>query len=1584
MGVEGQLAELIGKKAMGLQAASTSLQVMQRFGALGTKAGVLASRDNPMDTQGHEILDISSAMPLRGDGFQTKALLPRQYTKSPELFVTIGGVWTPLMQTGTFLKGQGFDIPDELAFVMDFAVDWVNLISLGTVGLAGKVTGNILSGMTKAGHMGRVLAIASMGGKIKNGAKVMKRIEMLLMKGMKVGNRGEDLLKSAKAGDIKALRHLISDSLAHGKLTKLQERTLNAFRKDAKHLGRVLENSEDFARAMDLSPAMLQNTFLARIHAGQVNAPFRITKLSNPIKHPLKFTRQMLGFTYAGDEFWYPMSVLSARGLDKVGKGVLIHTKGTTRLVPHAAKAGEDLAKQAVILQKDLSQSYFKPGFFKGHNLNALEAMVPLEALKAILMAPSDRMYRHLGLGDLPDGMVEGGYRKLHQMKPKAKIDPEKLQEFADLVIKGANSERKALDAHIRGQRKAILQRAQTRLREVGSHLDLGEEIIKGHEDQFRRMYEAFEIKSLRYDAFSPGHGLAARSSLGTLLARMSNDNFREVVFASYKGRLARELIDETIPMVIRHMDRFVGADNKLVKGLFEKIDGKYFLRKGVGLKEMKAAKADLLISLLEKSKKAKKGIFLEDHLRNQGLHHEVSAIIDSMDDALIGIGENFAHHEGILVSLQKGYFQQVFRPNNKFFTEFKLTRQSSSEFMEKLADEADDIKRIRSLLGDDSPAILLKKIREGKITFAMIKRNTEAMAVRLEEMGYGTYRKGGIAIFSGYLDGANKALLVNRLIRDMPEMSGALTLQGMQSFFGSKLPDTITQEWLVEHGIRRIMRVEDMQALGKNENVWNQIKNFGKTVKTRQRALKGIEDLETLTRKGIAKAANTGLFKEARRIAVTKVVAKLKNRKRLINPDTGHQFIVQVREKGRGGDLVSIEVQPAWVESVASKGRVPQRYLGGTIQNRPGLRKAIQSLLDEEIEAVNVAARQLGEEATTGAARAALPGGGKIQGDELWVFAPDAAHLQDTLNIFQRQGANSKFWRAYDNLNFQIKSVILMGDIFHLNVLGITQFLTNPVSVLKHLVTDAGDLLPGVREGGFRSLPSNTAFASAVGGAVGGGVGQLTGADDNAELAGFSIAGALYGATIAGAMKNARWARKTALNPDNLDTLRWMGLGGFTGRPDDRSIGIIQRGLKNVRNSLAKGDGPFTALISPIDNIRFIADAWDRQLWETMHLGSKHAYFTTMWGKHLPRLEKSAAWKKAAETARAESQRLAKQGVAQEVTVDQVRHQLKINLARNINQLANNAFGGQAFRNLLADPDLQYVMRRFLLAPDWTSSRLAMAANVFMNQGKVKSAIMGGSIGTAVEMVEAGFDPSEIKGRGAVLGAAGGLLMGRWARAIAKNMITTVGADASRESAEFLAKESRRLWGAALLGGYVFATALNRAFTGTWMHENEEGRRLAIRLPGGDFVQLGKPWLEAFEFASIAHPEKFPIPIISRFASKAAVIPMAGLRLGMNKEGVFGPIMTGTENPIEMAGIIGDYFIDSTTPIFLQGPLRQATQAFKGTADDRGAGRALIRFAGFQTLRGSPILNNRITDAAIQANAPQSIGATRSAFRVP
>lgn len=1527
----GELAKLLGEPI--------GPQVAEQVALRGAKAAALALRPSPSEDRGYAYVQFDQPL-YRPQGVRAVALVPGAYAEEPELF------YGPFLQLGTYLKEKGMVGSEGLAFAMDLALDPINLVGFGTAGAAGKLTKGAISGLTETGKIARLISAASEGGKVRNGAVIMDRVIETVEAAGKFANASEPIMAAARAGDNAALKSVVNGALksteaAHSSIRPM----LEALKRDRKTLGRLLENLDDFkARwgAQDLpAEAFLQPTVRGRLRAGQVEPLLSIVRPDNPLRHPLRFTRQMLGFHYANERFAVPMTSAAVEGLSKVGAGSLFEVAG--RVAPfdaiadmeaHVARvdalyqsskaaarlptqAGELAKKEADFYKASLEEAKgrlaelrahppegidiaateakeaeaFQSANFKAGDIDRSNAVMAMHMARILPSTPTDRNLVDLGYEALDQATLEEAWKGLRGKTSKPE-GPE-FEKFKEQLIGQMNERRGAMDAERMRFRDEQMDALTSEYRrsisaspdmQAEEGLALNEAQADVMTNQMRKAMDVFSIKSLQADAFSPGNGLAARAEFQSMMSRATVDNLRAVVRGEYKGRLAAEFIAEMPQAVIEHPK------------LWELRDGRYFLKATAA--EMEADGADFLLDAIQRSKGSKKSAYLETHLRTEGISPGTSGLISEMKTTYDMVGKNLVQNEGVLKAMHEDYFSHIFRWKPEHYAKAH-PGAGAATIPESLSEDA---QRQLDELSGESLTVLADKANQQKVTFEEARKFSEAQALAAEKAGWGTYEKDGVAIFGGYLDASGKSVLINRLWRDLPDISDGLT----RGALGKRAID-VSDATLAK--AKRIMNVEPPKKL----------LHLYKQMFIRPRVLTAADDPAALARLLTAEKA----LKAADETARNRVAARLEGK--------GVVGGFRLRDKATGA---KVAFQGDWVLTDA----IPDSLVGA---------KEIKGKVKEMIDGDSLLAKLRGDvtKAREDIQAKALKLAGKepdaAQRGGLWVFEDDYNHIAEAFAI--REKPSSAFLRKYDRWNSTFKSVVLIGDVFHFNVLAISQGLLSPESILKHLYDDTGKLLPGAAEGGFGL--SNAAVKTAAGAAVGAAVGA-TGEDADARRIGtFSLVGALYGAVIGAAMNNARAGIKAAMNPANVDTLHWMGMGGWRGRPDDRSIGLLNRSLKGLRDRIAREDGD-SMLLHAIDGARHLADGWDELLWSTLHNGSKHHYFQVRWGRELPKLMAKTEWVQGDDAA---------------------RFKMQSDLARQIVQTSNNVFGGQTMRFLFDNPEFQHNARRILLSPDWTASRLALASGFFMNMGPAKQALLGAGIGVGVQLVESGGDPEHIfDWRGPILGAGLGVALGKWAGNIQRRMLT---------KGDVMAKEARRVATAAILGGYVFANAVNYGLTGRWLHENPEGKRTSIDIGEGNWVQLGKPWVEALEFAGIYEKEKYPIPFVSRLVSKGATVPVMTLRIVANRNNFGGPLILPEDTPFEMGSKMFDVVVP--VPILISGPLRLGGDLLEGTARPGAAGAAGIRTLGFPVRgpgRGGMQPSFLNMQSAIQSSLPQPL----------
>ena len=473
--------------------------------------------------------------------------------------------------------------------------------------------------------------------------------------------------------------------------------------------------------------------------------------------------------------------------------------------------------------------------------------------------------------------------------------------------------------------------------------------------------------------------------------------------------------------------------------------------------------------------------------------------------------------------------------------------------------------------------------------------------------------------------------------------------------------------------------------------------------------------------------------------------------------------------------------------------------------------------------------------------------------------------------------------------------------------------------------------------------------------GALGAGVVAASGGDAEEAAVG-GLVGALWANAIKAAFLQAGAANRMFWTPGSTHSLAYAGLAGWAGQPNDRAIGAVGRWLRRSAVDLRRR-GAGRALVSPIEGVQHFMEGFDHGMWQQLHNGSKLYYFDSVFGRVRQEL--------------ADAGKLGKNLIRDKATGMVIDEEL-LRASREIMQQANNFFGGQQFSRLLAKPEMQFLLRRAQLSPDWGLSQLIGAGNLLLNmtlpQQVATSAIAGG----VMEMVSRGFELDEMTVNGVAGGALMGGLLGPWANRVRAR----IGA-----RGDVMAKEARRLYRSALVGGFFFMNLLNMAFQGRPMWENPEGDTMKVMLPDGSRLGLGKAWLEVFEFAGAVDEERFPVPVLSRAESKLAVLPRLGTGLLFNR-GVFGPIISAGEEPWEKAGDAMEFAFEGARPITLSNVFRPLQQVGSGRDPAEALGQAGIGAEGFQI--GSPRRERRLQDARVDAirslATPPGVGAT--AFR--
>jgi hypothetical protein len=842
----------------------------------------------------------------------------------------------------------------------------------------------------------------------------------------------------------------------------------------------------------------------------------------------------------------------------------------------------------------------------------------------------------------------------------------------------------------------------------------------------------------------------------------------------------------------------------------------------------------------------------IEAFLRKEGMPSELTSAAAQTSVLMENLGAQLITHDHVIPEYVGGYVSRV----------GKFTRKGRKQLhLDPGALDTDIGQTVLNQL-DLGPDIdkLAKSDKGGETAFSFrkIRSKTEAQLLAWEKLGYYKMEKDPVFILGEYLDQTTTALLNNDLFTELPRLVGNVSELDVPKLIASGIPET-----------------EARALRGKPRMTW-------KDPGTRQRG-------------------HYTAFKASKRYGVPTIdqAAELKNL------ETGYSIHdslagltevqgVKVMRKATGQPVqlksgwVRLDSYPDSLKNVMEVKAAVKREIAA----RLGARRAeiAASLTDDS-------GRLIGKESH-------LP--------KLWVLKPYAGEINQAFRFWSDEGmASIKAWRTFDNLNSRLKGLVLAIDAFHGNVLTAASLMLNPAKMAEVLSMPKEVFHGGLA--GARLARTSFAGRTAVGAAAGVGAAVGLGAEDPSQLAVGGIAGALWANAITAAVRNGLLGHRALLTPGTSEALAYMGLAGWTGRPNDRSIGIIGRGLQSLANSMRRTGLP-EALIHPIDGLRHLEEGFNQGLWEVVHNGAKTTYFQA-------RFNQAKAARLAAGGARN-----VVNGIDQDLLKD----------ATEILQSADIFFGGMNYARLFANPEMQSTLRRFLLSPDWTSGRLLGAANMMLNMSAPAMVASSAVAGTAFELAANGFDPELLTGKGTVGGGAIGLFLGNWAGRVNARMMT---------KGDIMARESRKLYSAAILGGYFMGNLLNYAFTGKWMFENEEGDKLSVLFPDGSKFKFGKAYKEAFEVTGAE--EHFGVPILSRASSKLSVPIKSSVEI-LSTRSWNGPIVAADQDLLQQAGSFLSYAVGNLTPIFAAGPSREAGQFLAGNREGvQVATQIILRGAG-------------------------------------
>lgn len=895
--------------------------------------------------------------------------------------------------------------------------------------------------------------------------------------------------------------------------------------------------------------------------------------------------------------------------------------------------------------------------------------------------------------------------------------------------------------------------------------------------------------------------------------------------------------------------------------------------------------------SLFRQQLNLSKGGSLETFLTTTGLSNEVASTWERMSQTLEIVGKNLVS-EKALAGTMDSFWPAVFKRNPQFSRRFGEGIEGWRALTDALLYSPESVSDIMPDVAKEAQR-LAGSAKAGKASVQQVRKVVDEARVILEAKGYGTYERSSINTFANAINSYGQAHLERRLLDEFGAITGKTPYED--------LPDEIKK--LVT---ARAWNAVDKDGVSHTRDVFGNTKIPKEDIRaafTRITLRSARPDLEG--------GAVRGALKEQIPDIAREMVAKEMAGKKQIK--VGDQVIriraARVREEVPGSIEGAFDAE--WVRSKSYPEHL--RY-----------RKEIEA----EVEARVAAAEQKLSKRI-----AKKTGEGKIPPRAvIWVRKDLANHFVEPLGLWEQHGLNGPTLSALGRLNAKLKATTLLGDVFHLHSLTMNQLAgRGPREFFKFLLDPQGNLLPGVKAGAFGGterfarMRQQAVGGVVVGAAAGAGTGLAFDASPG-ETATLSLTGALYGAALGAARINEAWGKRLALSPDGYEYLHWMGRANWTGRPDDRSIGMFSGWLKDFRDMLMR-KYPDSFLISPIDGLKHVNDVWEHELWGTAHNGGKHWLFAATWNDEVAKLEKSAKFK-ALSAAQQEN--------------------AKVDLARQVMQFANNAFGTPNVAALLSNPKWMHYARWGLLAPNWTASRIQMASGFYHGLSKPMQALTGAALGSAIEAAEAGFDPEQMTGMGLVGGGVLGVVAGKWSGRIAERLMT---------KGDVTAKLAQKATATALLAGFATANLLNKALSGHWLWENEEGKKTSIELPGvaesgrKRYLSLGKQWMEAFEFAAISEKDGFAVPVFGRTQSKLSVPVQWTVHMLMN-DNRYGHLVTADDNVVDRLGNIMRFTAESVTPIIVQGPARLAGQAIEGSANMGRAAEAAVRFAGFPLSR--------------------------------
>jgi hypothetical protein len=1091
-------------------------------------------------------------------------------------------------------------------------------------------------------------------------------------------------------------------------------------------------------------------------------------------------------------------------------------------------------------------------------------------------------------LAGLADGITPEQVKALiKQSTGKKAVMDEEVQRVTEGIIAKIKGGKATRDAAILQMRDEAVTAATSRATAQWESVNmLDSALAQSDMADLRNWYATFRDDWILGDPQGVGMALMGRAGAGDRLLSAMSQADTEIIRNILPVKADAEAVISAIDGMVTHPD------------LFELRDGRAFL---TASPERVREEAPLFFDLL--TVRGYDGF--EQALRETGLHPEITHLVASYRDVLDGAKDVLAH-EGVVLGFLSDYFPRTGKFTPEGLKAMGLDTRTMGRFLDVAVerhaagqpDEVVDIvfgkpnaQGVRPLMA------LLNQSAAGKLTLQETRRFSEKMLKRMVDRGWYEPGRDGIAALTTYLSSAHKSILVNKVWRDLPELPTRVMRSELEAIAGKAKAGLVTDDQLA--GLRRFYKdagavPEWARRLGIFDEMTGNTRHF--------------ETGESLTERQVnayMRGMAASEIKAARRAAEQQAVAEM----------AGETVVGKHKVRGLDSPMEAtageraIPIEEAWVRS----GSVPSR-VDGAAQIGKAIRKRKKALFDEAV----------GEIARKKLEKAGAPAGTK---PKMLVFKADSGKITEAFDLWRKSDYNG-FANKYDEINAGIKSVVLLGDLFYFNALAAISVATDPKAIGRVLLDDLGELrrapasIPGAL-GRAAIAPivggrqSNAVAQAAVGAAAGLGAAPVFEAEDAQQAAGFALAGALYGAMLGTALKKGRDARRVAFNPMNTDSLFWAGQGTWRGRPDDRAIGVMTGFLRRHEEAMIrKAGGAIPTMAGILRATRHAVEDYEDTLFGVLHNGGVQAAFDINFRPRLEALRKSAEWA----------------GLTEQEQFYKTKQ-----LATEIMGFANTAFSSQRYSLLFKDPHAEKMLSRAFIAPQWLTSRLNLAASMLGNMGPLKGALLGSAAGSMVELVETGFDPEGLS-RGPAFGAAAGAAAGWWSRGIVQRM--GVQGDVYRNM-------SLRLSGSALVGGWAVYNLLNYAFTGHWMHENEEGRKLAVQLPNGQYYDPGKPFTEAYEWMGVMDKQTFEAPVFSRLASKLAPIP-ASFRVVLNRNYWGGAIIEAEDGPTAILGKYAEIVFQSTAPIGLRSTGEAAYQGVFGEGLDTGdLNRSLAGMAG-------------------------------------